>query len=101
MYQPKVLREFCEAFGLYLEEGTRKFYKQKAFPRTINYDDVITVETVGSLCIHIPEDKLSEMCSMLEEINLENKRIRQHNPAVQKAYDKYLMLLALVKEQHD
>ena len=41
------------------------------------------------------------MCSMLEEINLENKRIRQHNPAVQKAYDKYLMLLALVKENHD
>ena len=102
IHQPKVLKEFCQAFGLYLEEGHRTFYKRSpSYPRLDDYDMTVQAETMGSLCIHIPEDKISRVCSMLEEINLLNEYYRENNPAVKTAYEKYLMLLALVKENHD
>jgi hypothetical protein len=125
------VKEFCHKYDAYVGPGSRIHRRSKRMDyrmwsesdpsifQTIPYEDVKCVE------IHMPEDRfrallehddwikqaglhdnsffnnnVSRVSNMIVEHEREC-RIRQENPAVKLAYEKYLTLLNLVRNDYD
>jgi len=117
------LKRFAERFQMEVYSGNkvrRRIKGYKPLPvfcsisDPIDYDMRSMVEDVPCYDIIVPEDKLIDLVDTIDDLertihqdqhardvlkNLrEDERVRQDNPAVQKAYMKYLMLLELARK---
>lgn len=99
---PKDLNRLVALLEGQVDISDKRFYRQAKYP--LELDDTnfyqIRMETVGSICIHIPEHRIKEFNDLISDRFFENYQIRKENIAVQKAYEKYQMLLELVRNNH-
>ncbi len=99
---PNEIQRLVSLFEGNVTTDEKKFYKQSEVSID-NFDNAyqIRMETVGSISIHIPEHRINDFKNFISDTYFENYYLRKRHEAVQKAYDKYLMLIALIKEHHD
>lgn len=104
MEVPKEIVDFVALFEGRAIPGDKKFYRQEKLPMFDGDTNPYQVQmtTVESIRIDIPTHRVKEFNDWVsDQAMFENWKIRKSNPAVQKAYDKYLMLIELLRKQHD
>lgn len=93
----KKLEKFCNYLGAYAEPSTRKFFRIEPMNAQLFEKSDIDFETktVGGVAIHIPEDRVNDFFSMLDEQKYQEMTVRNEVPAVKKAYEHYQLLLKM------
>ncbi len=100
---PSEIERIAHLFEGSITTNEKQFYKQNQIPVLDDFNNAyqLRMETVGSISIHIPEHRINDFRTVISDIYFENYRLRKSHEAIQKAYDKYLMLISLIKEHHD
>jgi hypothetical protein len=93
--------KFCDQFDAKVTDSEIRFaVRQQIDPYTYTtsmstlYPEY-TVTDVKAIAFHVPEPRVKDMMQVFNEESLENVEIRRRYPAVQKAWDQYLNVLAL------
>ena len=103
---PIHLHELSKHFEAYLEKSTRKFCRHKrhniewyteldSTDSDIAEGYEIRVETVDGVAIHIPDHRVDDFLSCIDERRVREMEVRNAVPAVKKAYEHYRLLLKM------
>ena len=95
--QNKSLKKFCQSFDAHVEPSERRFARSKRLDYTDLKDPNVyyTTETINSVAIHIPEDRIDDFISIVDEHKYIEMEIRNSVPAVKLAYERYQLLLKM------
>lgn len=103
---PIHLYELSKHFEAHLEKSTRRFRRYKrhdiewyADPKSTVSDDVngyqVRVEEIDGVAIHIPDHRVDDFLSCIDERRVREMEVRNAVPAVKKAYEQYRLLLKM------
>lgn len=99
------LSDLARYFDAYIEKSDRRFHKvhrvdQEWFvdPKSTATDQLsyqMRMEYVQGIAIHIPEHRVDDFLSALDERRFKEIELRDQYPAVKKAYEQYKMMLLM------
>ena len=103
---PVSLYELSKYFEAHVEHSDRKFNVMKRQPIEWYRDPADStasdlygfrqqVESVDAIAIHIPEHRVDDFLSCIDDSRVKEMEIRNNVPAVKKAYEQYRLLLKM------
>lgn len=97
-------RNLCDGLEAHVEQSNRKFYKREridylSYQNNPTFD--IHTEEVPAIAIHIPEHRVDDFLSLLDDRKFKEMEIRDNVPAVKKAYEHYQLLLKMCGVDYD
>jgi len=90
-------KDFEEKFQAIIVPGERRFYRRQYISYQSLYDLNVQAEDIPSITIHMPLEEFERLNRCLIETMLEEKNIRDQVPALQKAWDRYQLLLKMCR----
>lgn len=109
---PVSLYELSRYFEAHVDRSDRRFNVLRRRPVEWYKDPVdstasdldgsrIQVESVEAIAIHIPEHRVDDFLSCIDDSRMAEMEIRNSVPAVKKAYEQYRLLLKMCGYEND
>ena len=103
---PASLHDLSKYFDAYIEQSPRRFNVIKRHPLEWYADPASStasdlngyrhqVESVDGIAIHLPEHRVDDFLSCIDDHRIKEMEIRNNVPAVKKAYEQYQLLLKM------
>lgn len=103
MSQLDEINKLFEVFEARADKSERRFYKREPI-NFFNVDQLNSppkAEVVGAIAIHIPEHRIDDFLSTIDDRMFREIEIRNRVPAVKMAYERYKLLLAMCKGDYN